>query len=144
MSEARVCQSSCIPAWQAQASVGLWAGVCSWGYRVMLALHSTLFLYQFQRVCMCVCVEWGRCHDRRVSLGMGATTLQEPGGGLLTRGDTQRRFLVKLVLLLNSFLPSLSLSLFGWFTSFLLTNSILFNHKLILLHTFLLKVLHSL
>ncbi len=50
VSEARVCQSSCIPAWQAQASVGLWAGVCSWGYRVLLALHSTLFLYQFQRV----------------------------------------------------------------------------------------------
>ncbi len=56
VSEARVCQSSCIPAWQAQASVGLWAGVCSWGYHVLLALHSTLFLYQFQSVCVCVCV----------------------------------------------------------------------------------------
>ncbi len=117
VSEARVCQSSCIPAWQAQASVGLWAGVCSWGYHVLLALHSTLFLYQFQSVCvcvcvcMCVCVEWGRCQDRRVSLGMGATTVQEPGGGFLTRGDTQRRFLVKLVLPLNPFLLSLSLSL---------------------------------
>jgi len=121
-----VCQSSCIPVWQAQASVGLWAGVGSWGYRVLLPLHSTLFLYQFQHVCMCVCVEWGRCQNRRVSVGMGDTVLREPGGGFMTRGEVSG---------LTGSAAQLSLSL----SLSLSTNSILFHHKLLLhfLHNFL-------
>ncbi len=43
-------------------------------------------------VSACVCVEWGRCQDRRVSLGMGATTLQEPGGGLLKEETPRESF----------------------------------------------------
>lgn len=81
---------------------------------------------------MCVCVEWGRCQNRRVSVGMGATVLREPGGGFLTRGEVSG-------LTGSTAQLSHSLSLWWFSSSYILTNSILFHHKLLLhfLHNFL-------
>lgn len=65
-------------------------------------------------VCVCVFVlSGGGVGIEGSRWGRGLRRSKKPGGGFLARGDTQRRFLVKLVLPLNSFLPSLSLSLGG-------------------------------
>lgn len=88
----------------------------------------------------CSCISFSMCVCVFVLSGGGVRIEGSRWGWGLQCYENQKedswqeeRFLVKLVLLLGSFLPSYSHSLSGWFSSsYILTNSILLHHKLLL------------